>query len=203
MTVTSKPARLDFRILAAVLTLFGTVACSTQASPSPNAESSREKATTLAKVTDPAIFSCVQQGSGWATRVERGNSVSKSPLITWNTTEFGSEFTPEKRCQIVSQKLTDVVAQHGGLLGNLQLTTGKVDDSQTVVCVITPEQQLCNRNNMLFTLSKKNAEDPNQALAKITNVAYSKSNSSPIDESGYLIPLETLVNRLLPKDSRF
>jgi hypothetical protein len=202
MTVTSKLARFNFRILAAVLTLFGTVACSTQAS-TPNTESSGEKSTTPAKVKDPAMFSCVQQGSGWATRLERGNSISKSPFITWNTTEFGSEFTPENRCKIVSEKLTDAVAKNGGLLGNLKLTTRKLDDRQTVVCVITPEQQICNRDNMLFTLSKENAKDPDQALAKITNFAYAKSNSSPIEESGYLISLETLVNRLLPENSGF
>lgn len=125
-------------------------------------------------------------------------------MITWNTTEFGSEFTPEKRCQIVSQKLTDVVAQHGGSLRKLQLTTGQVDDGQTVVCVITPEQKSCNRNNQLFTLNKENAKNPSKALVQITNFSQGKADSKSINESGdfpSIISLETLVNRLLTEDS--
>lgn len=194
MTVTSKPARFDFRILAAALTLFSTVACSTQTSSTANAESSGEKAIAPTKVTDPTTFSCVQQGGGWATLAKRGTLVSKVPLITWNTTEFGAEFTPEKRCQIVSQKLTDVVAQHGGLLGELQLTTGQVDD-QTIVCVLTPDQKYCDGNNQLFTLNKENAKDPSNALRKITSFSKGSADSSSIPESGYSIPLQELVNR--------
>jgi hypothetical protein len=197
MTVNSKPARFNFRILAAVLTLFGTVACSTQTSSTANAEPSVEKAIAPAEVTEPTTFSCRQQGSGWATFVKKGMRDASIPLITWNTKEFGPEFTPENRCKIVSNKLTEVVAKNGGYLGKLQLTTGQVN-GLTIVCVITPDQKNCNSDNQLFTLSKESAESPPETLVKITNFSKDKSNSESIKESGQfpsIISLETLVNR--------
>jgi hypothetical protein len=141
-------------------------------------------------------FECVEQSGTWATLAKRGNSVSISPLITWNTQEFGSDYTPEKRCEIVSGKLTQAVAQNGGTLGGLKLKHGKVDDGQTVVCVLTLGQSSCNRDNMLFTLSQENANKPNKALSTITNFAQGKATNSTMDESRFpsQIFLEQLVD---------
>lgn len=203
MTVTSKPARFDFRILAAALTLFSTVACSTQTSSTANAESSGEKAIAPTKVSKPTTFTCKQQESDWATFAQRGILITKVPFITWKTTEFGSKFIPEDRCKIVSQKLTEVVAKNGGSLRQVQLTTGQVK-GQTVVCVTTPEQKSCNSNNMLFTLSEENAKNPSKALVQITKFAHGNSDSKSIEESGQFpseINLETLVNPSLPEGS--
>lgn len=140
---------------------------------------------------------------GWATIAHRGNIVSKSPLLNWNSFEFGSDSTPEKRCEIVSGKLTQAVAQNGGTLTGLNLTTGNVDDGQTVVCLLTSGQSSCDRNNMLFTLNRENTKKPAEVLSKITNFAQGKATSSTIDEKDppSKIKLEELVDRLLPKDN--
>ncbi|MBD2018253.1 hypothetical protein H6F96_30370 [Microcoleus sp. FACHB-53] len=200
--MTPKIDRLTAQVLAAALTLSGTVACSTQTVSNPGGEAAQAKTTSPEMVT---TFECVSRDRGWATIAHRGNIVSKSPLITWNSLEFGSDYTPEKRCEIVSGKLTQAVAQNGGTLTGLNLTTGNVDDGQTVVCLVASGQSRCDRNNMLFTLNRENAKKPTHALSKITNFAQGKATNSTVDESRFpsLISLEMLVERSLPKDNGF
>jgi Circadian oscillating protein COP23 len=180
-------------------------ACNTATTSNPNSPS---PANTTAPAKSGAVttFKCVQQSSGWATLAERGNAISKGPLITWNSTEFGADWTPQQRCYTVSQKLTEAVAKNGGSLNGLNLTTGKVDSRYTVVCVLMASQTECDRQNMLFTLNQKNAKNPNTVLAEITKFANAKAGNSPVAESGgatQYIPLEFLVNRLLPADTTF
>ncbi|MEG4281582.1 COP23 domain-containing protein [Microcoleus sp. A006_D1] len=160
---------------------------------------------TSSKPTIPTTFKCVQHTTGWATIAQRGNSVSQSPLLTWNSAEFGPEWTAEQRCQTVSERLTDAAAKNGGRLGGLDLTTGKVDNGYTVVCVVGAGQKSCDRQNMLFTLNKQNTQAPSQILVKITNFASGAASNSPVAENGspQFIPLETLVNRVLEKESGF
>ena len=80
--------------------------------------------TVVASTTPPVatVFDCVKNESDsgdskvvtFATFARRGERRSSAPLITWNSTEFGSEYPPEKRCGIVSQKLkfTKTVKRH-------------------------------------------------------------------------------------------
>jgi hypothetical protein len=189
-------------VLVTGLMLSGTVGCSPQ---SASSEGEKPAVATASNSTDSTSFECVQQGDGWATIAKRGNVVSVAPLLTWNSTYFGPEYTPEQRCKMVSRKLTDAVNANGGKLGNLDLTTGQVDKGYTVVCLVTEGQKNCTLANMLFTLNKENAKDPSAALAQITNFAQGKATDGTVTESGVpqSIVLETLVNRLLPKDSGF
>lgn len=126
-------------------------------------------------------FECVQQGSGFATVAQRAERRT-SPLITWNSTEFGLGFTPERRCQIVSQKLTDVVAQNSGLLAELNLTYGIVNDL-TVICAVRGTSTGCSSDNMLFTLSRANSRNPQAILRSISTFSVEGSGSA-IEESG-------------------
>jgi hypothetical protein len=88
--MTTKSFRLIPQIMAAVFTLFGMAACSTTTASAPD---------TSTQVSEPpTIFKCVKQGNGWATIAKRG-SLTISPLITWDTKEFGEEFTPKERCK--------------------------------------------------------------------------------------------------------
>jgi hypothetical protein len=175
-------------------------------SPMVTSPSLADLAQTTAKAIIPTTFKCVKQATGWATIAQRGNVFSESPLLTWNSTEFGTEWTPEQRCQTVSQRLTDAVVKNGGRLRNLDLTTGKVDNGYTVVCMVTARQKSCDRENMLFTLNKQNTQAPSEVLAKITNFAKGDASHSSVAESGnspQFIPLETLVNRSLGKETGF
>ncbi len=203
MAVTFPLGRLTAQFLATALTLSGTVACSTQAASNADAEA------TAGKTTSPEIvttFKCIELSNTWATLAQRGSVISISPLITWNSLEFGSDYTPEKRCGIVSRKLTEAVAQNGGILAGLDLTTGKVDDGQSVVCLLSKGQSSCDRNNMLFTLNRENSQNPSEVLNRITNFAQGQAYPKSITEKANLpsiISLETLVNRSLPKGNGF
>jgi len=177
-----------------VILLLGMAGCATSTASTPDQASQvAGKSTT---------FQCVEQGGGWATVAKRGDDVSPSPLIRWNTPEFGPEYTPEKRCQIVSTRLTNIVAKNGGRLGALDLTAGKVENGSTVVCLVNQQSRSCNLGNMLFTLNEKNSNNPNQVLTTITSFAKGKANSSGVDESKDIpqfISLDDLVNRSFDK----
>ena len=142
-------------------------------------------------------FKCVQADTGWATIAERGNSVSKNPLFTWNSEEFGDNWMPEKRCSTVTEKLNNFVASNGGRLSNLYLTSGQLN-GRSVVCVVN-QQSTCTGNSLLFTLSQKNAATPRTAIAKITAFSQGKADAQPVEESGLpqYFPLQNLADKHL------
>ncbi|MEA5497548.1 COP23 domain-containing protein [Limnoraphis robusta] len=129
-------------------------------------------------------FYCVQNNSsgGWATVARRGENVTP-PIITWNTYYFGSEYTPEKRCNFVSNKLTSVVAANGGSLQDLLLTIGPVN-GLTVVCYVNEGQEACNSYNMLFTLKPENARRAGEVLAQILNFSVTGTGSPVQEQNG-------------------
>jgi hypothetical protein len=145
------------------------------------------------------VFQCQNQQGKWVTLAQRDNAVSKTPLFNWDTVEFGDNWTPEKRCDHVADKLTTTVAANGGRLGNLDLSYGKVSSGYTVICVLSSQQQTCNNDNMLFTLNEKNSQNPGQVLLKFGNFASGKSDGVTIDENGeaQYVSLETLVDQSL------
>ena len=155
------------------------------------------------------VFDCVQNDSGYATFARRGERRSSAPLITWNSTEFGSEYPPQKRCEIVSQKLSDKVASNSGRLSDLVLTHGKIQKAaskdgsltMTVICALNSQEKVCNLNNMLFTLSEANAQNPSKTLVDITNFSKGNATGSTTRESEKLvekISLDVLVSNILP-----
>lgn len=109
------------------------------------------------------VFQCVRYGKAFATVAQRGDRRS-APIIVWESYVFGPEYTPQQRCNNVSQRLTSAVAQNGGKMTNLLLTTGIVK-GQTVICYINTGEARCNQRNMLFSLKPENAKDPGAALA--------------------------------------
>ncbi len=113
-------------------------------------------------------FQCVTSGRSFVTIARRGN-VTTDPIILWKSTEFGREFTPWQRCQIVSNRLTKAVADNGGRLTNLQLTTGTINNLP-VVCYVNGRGR-CNSENILFTLDSRNAKNPSQVLTRLINFA--------------------------------
>ncbi|AFZ08479.1 hypothetical protein Osc7112_4154 [Oscillatoria nigro-viridis PCC 7112] len=150
--------KLTAPLLASALVFAGTVALASQvqAAPTSNWNSTR------------TTFQCVTSGRNFVTIARRGN-VTTDPMILWKSTEFGREYTPWQRCQIVSNRLTKAVAQNGGRLSNLQLTTGIVNNLP-VVCYVNGRGR-CNSQNLLFTLDKRNAKNPGDALTRLINFA--------------------------------
>ncbi|QJB25957.1 COP23 domain-containing protein [Limnospira fusiformis] len=169
----------------------------------PGSSTTAADPTTNPAIDEQTTFKCVDGSSGWSTVAERGNAVSKTPMITWNSEEFGDNWTPQERCHQVSERLTRAVTNHGGQLLGLDLTHGRVNQL-TVICVVNSRQQTCRENNLLFTLSQKNAPTPRTTIARIIDFSQGQ-DVSPIDESGYpqYFTLKSWVDRHLPHSSGF
>lgn len=141
------------------------------------------------------IFQCVQKQKNWAIITKRGNAISSSPIITFNSTEFGA-WTLQKRCSTVAQSLTKIVAENERGLDNLYLTTGKVN-AYTVVCLLKQNQSSCHLENILFTINQ-DVKDPKEILEMITNFSRLSNSSNTVIETSNLpqfIPLKALVER--------
>jgi hypothetical protein len=134
-------------------------------------------AQTKRTVAKPTKFLCVSQGRGYATIAQRGNRRT-SPLITWNSNAFGPQYTPEKRCNMVSQRLTQAVAATGGRLNTLRMTHGTVG-SAPVICYIRNPEEECNSRNVLMTLSPNERGKENEILKQLTSFSV-KGTGSPL-----------------------
>jgi len=133
-------------------------------------------------------FHCLPQGAGNFATVGQRPGGQPIPLIVWTpqgSSYFGGPYTPQNRCQIVSQKLNAAVMANGGRLQNLLLTNGPVN-GQTVICALSVGQNTCNGNNMLFTLKPENANRAGQILGQLLQVShgYVQGGSNVIYETG-------------------
>jgi len=150
-----------------------------------------------ARPTQPIAVNlrCAQAGNGYATIVSKGTK--QATLITWNSISFGPEYTPQARCNTVSQKFQTIVNKNGGKLSNLVLTVGPIGNL-TVVCAINQGAYGCNRENMLFTLNPENAQNPGAVLASILQIGKYGSGSA-VRETTELpeYNLEEVVNQKL------
>lgn len=176
-------------VLVASLMLSGVMAIKGQAESIPSTE---------VAVAPPlaTTFNCVSYGSGFATVARRGDRTTP-PIITWNTTL--GRYTPHLRCNMVSQRLTQLVAQNGGKLKNLQLVVGSVRH-QIVVCAVNSLQPSCNSSNMLFTLRPDNARRSDQVLATLNEFPVFGTGATVAESSGTnSLPLERLEQFLQPE----
>lgn len=113
-----------------------------------------------------------------STVVQKGDR--QAAMFNWNSKHFGSEFTPEKRCQLVSERLQAAADGNGGTLKGLQLGSGVLNE-QAVICVLQTGEDNCTDGNLLFTLKPENAKNPQAVIAKIATFA--ESGGTSINES--------------------
>lgn len=188
-------AKFTYPVLLTALTFSGATALPTKAQTS---------LPVIATGTTPAnprlistVFRCVRDNSSYATIAQRGDRVTP-PVITWNST-LGN-YSPQERCQVVSQKLTDAVAQNDGKLRNLVLLVGSVN-KQSVICVVSDVQPTCSKSNVLFTLRPENATRPDEVLARLHNFSVNGSGASVVESDGLdSVPLEGLNQFLGSED---
>lgn len=114
---------------------------------------------------------------GLQTIVQKGDR--QAVMFSWNYDGFGRDYTPEKRCQIVSERLQQAANNNGGTFQDLQLASGVVN-SQTVICALSSRSK-CNRKNMLFTLKPENARNPESVIQKM--LIFAQDGSAYINES--------------------
>ena len=127
------------------------------------------------------------------------HSGSRAPLIAWASEEFSDAgYPPKRRCFDVTQRLNQALEDNGGRLRNLYLTVGPVN-GHMVLCHVNNTRRGCNRNNVLFTLSRSNrgARNPTAMLNRMFNTQ-ALSSGNPIQQSGGqpYVNLESLVNGL-------
>jgi Circadian oscillating protein COP23 len=101
-------------------------------------------------------------------------------MLSWNYGGFGSEYTPAKRCQIVSERLQQAANRNGGTFKDLQLASGTVN-SLMVICALSAKSSNCDRQNMLFTLKPENSRNPDAIVQKI--FSFAQDGSASIEES--------------------
>lgn len=148
-------------------------------------------------------FVCGRVGNYPATLVQVNGRTMQQPLIVFQTaTDY---LSPQERCNSVSQRMTAAVAQNGGRLSNLLLTTGKVD-RQAVICFVNTSET-CNRDNVILTLVRReNAKDPGKVLARIVKFARDGGGRNVLENGGIeggeeeivptAISLEEIVNEI-------
>lgn len=156
---------------------------------SSSGSSSSKPAATASKGTS---FSCIAQKEGSVATVGQRPGGQPVPIIIWTTDSskyFGEQFTPQTRCNIVTQKLNTAVSNNGGSLKNLLLTNGAIN-GQTVICALGSSETSCNSNNVLFTLKPDNAQKAGAILGQLLQISRSGSSAGVIRET----PGQTYVN---------
>ncbi len=132
-------------------------------------------------------FSCVKsKENDFATVAFRENNTSPQPLVNWSRViETGQEtFTPERRCQEVTERLNNMIVAKGiSSWADLKFTVGTVN-SANVVCLVSGSET-CSNNNMLLTLTGENANNPQKALQALLNfgTASAGGGQGPLLES--------------------
>lgn len=109
-------------------------------------------------------------------------------FIIWKSEYFTqSGWTPEQRCQKVTQKFQEFYQQ--GRLNYLSL--GK-NNGYPIICGLTNKTETCNSNNQLFTI--KSTSNPQEVMARLIDIAEGKASNPLFQTSGgkVYIPLAKL-----------
>ena len=149
--------------------------------PNPGVSPSTSYPTYRQPTATATAFVCGRVGIYPATLVQVNGRTLQSPLIVFQTTS--DKLTPEQRCQDVSQRMTRAVAQNGGKLSNLLLTTGKVN-GQAVICFVNTAET-CNPSNVVLTLVRReNAKNPGKVLARIVRFGRAGGGVNVLESGG-------------------
>jgi Circadian oscillating protein COP23 len=139
-------------------------------------------------------FACIRQNEVYVTVAIRGNRQT-SPMITWKDNSHGANFTPEKRCKIVSQRLTKAVSQTNKL-NSLTMTHGLVN-SMPVICYIKRKGEVCNAKNILFSLKASERGQEQQILDNLLSFSTKGSGSSIQESAGTTDTVEDWIEKNL------
>jgi Circadian oscillating protein COP23 len=154
-------------VLSLSILCFLSVAQAQPMDPAPDAPDSPPSPVAPAATSpDPAetvstSIRCTSSGGKFTTVAEQGSE--RAVLFTWKTTEFGPEYTPEKRCQIVSAKFNNFVQENGGSFANLSLTIDSVN-GYPVICMKKTGVGSCR---VLFTLKKENQSQAEKIILSL------------------------------------
>ncbi|PSB57227.1 hypothetical protein C7B79_31230, partial [Chroococcidiopsis cubana CCALA 043] len=111
-------------------------------------------------------FSCAKMGAGITAIAQQGSASIPQPTLTWNRDLVPTDLTPEQLCQVVTQRLNQLVAENGGNLKNLLLTVGAVDQKPGV-CLVKESQSSCTQNNLVLSLNPEMAQKATEVLQNL------------------------------------
>ncbi|MCM1983295.1 COP23 domain-containing protein [Lyngbya confervoides] len=121
------------------------------------------------------------------------------PLIEWRSLVFGQQWTPEVRCNTVSNRFQQFSAQN-----LLQFISTGALNNYPIICV-SKEYGDCLNDGLLLTLEPK--DDPNQVLRSLFDLSshITRSGSKTVIDMEYLLdekaPLEATEGDLAPAGS--
>lgn len=119
-------------------------------------------------------YFCGKNKDGIPTTYALTATGKKIDVIRWER-EWGGEYTPEVRCQIVSAKFQQALEN-----GHLNYVTGGIQNGQKVVCGVRRYGDPCQ--TVLLTLRKD--EDPDQVIPALLGVGYQASGPIVQSEDG-------------------
>lgn len=111
-------------------------------------------------------FSCARMGAGITAIAQQGSGSIPQPTLTWNRDLVPTDLAPEQLCQVVTQRLNQLVAENGGNLKNLLLTVGAVN-RKPGVCLVKDIQSSCNQNNLVLSLNPEMAQKATEVLQNL------------------------------------
>jgi Circadian oscillating protein COP23 len=152
--------------------------------------------------TTPTSYSCGSFNGVPSTMASTKNG-KNVPVIQYKSRHFNaSGWTPERRCQEVSQRFDSLSRQ--GLLRQAFLTTGR-KNGQNIICVSPSEGSACMDNGILFTLRPES--NPARTLRDLTE--WAKYQTGPLSQTTSSRPyysldeiLETAEGQLTSEKSR-
>lgn len=136
---------------------------------------------------DPTPVATTVSCENLATVVKKGDK--SAVLITWKTTEFGGNYTPQQRCNVVSARFSAKVQANNGSLQGLLLTNGPVNN-RIVICALRPGEYECSAENLLFTLKKENEKNAGVILGRLLNTSITGSGSAIEENSGQQVKVD-------------
>ncbi len=120
-----------------------------------------------AQASETKIFCGIH--NGYPTTIVSSPQYENLPIIGWTSQYFGPEYTPQTRCEIVSQRFQEFMDR--GVLVNL--TTG-ILNGYPVICA-TPVQGGSCDGRLLITL--KRGDNSRQRLQDILNVSTGRGDT--------------------------
>ncbi|MEI6065285.1 MAG: COP23 domain-containing protein, partial [Pseudanabaena sp. ELA748] len=99
---------------------------------------------------------------------------SDIPIIIWKSKTFtGSGWTPEKRCQEVSQRFENLRNKN-----SINYITSGVINELSVICTVKAKNEACTSEGILFTL------ETNVDHQKILKQMFLSNSDIPVDDNG-------------------
>ncbi|PSB44837.1 hypothetical protein C7B80_19195 [Cyanosarcina cf. burmensis CCALA 770] len=143
-------------------------------------------------------FSCAKMGAGITAIAQQGSASIPQPTLAWNRDLVPTDLTPEQLCQVVTQRLNQLVAENGGNLKNLLLTVGSVD-KKPGVCLVNNIKSGCNQTNLVLSLNPEMAQKATDILQNLVAFDVPGSGNAVQESQGQpFVSLAAVAESLAP-----